>query len=111
MICAQVPKAAQLKKWTKLAATLGLMLSLSGCVNAPSPLQPRGPAAMDLARLWWVLLSIATIVFVIVLALLGYGLFRSRRQPGDGGIGSGRLFVGVGGALIPALILVGAYAR
>lgn len=107
MICDRVPKAAQCKKWTKLGATLGLTLSLSGCVNAPSPLQPRGPAATDLARLWWVLLIIATIVFVIVLALLGYALFRSRRQQGDGGIGSGRLFVGIGGALIPALILVG----
>lgn len=107
MIRNRVPKAVQLKKWTKLAATLGIMIFLSGCANAPSPLQPRGPAATDLARLWWVLLGIATLVFVIVLGLLGYGLFRSRRQQGDGGIGSGRLFVGIGGALIPALILVG----
>lgn len=95
---------------SRFRLTFGLLainLCLSSCSNAPSVLEPRGPAAAQLAQLWWVLFTIATIVFVIVLALLGYGLFRSRRQAGNGGIGNGRWFVGIGGALIPALVLVG----
>lgn len=81
---------------------------VSGCANAPSPLQPQGPAAAKVATLWWVLLIVATVVFIIVMGLLGYALWRPRRRPkDDGGMGNGRLFIGIGGVVIPAIVLVG----
>ena len=82
-------------------------LLLSGCQAAPSTLSPRGPAAERLADLWWVLFSVAAVVFVLVMGLLTYALFRSRRSDGHTALGEGRTFVTVGGALIPALILTG----
>ncbi|MCB0062808.1 MAG: hypothetical protein KDE19_11855, partial [Caldilineaceae bacterium] len=111
----------------RIISTIGLLLVgswlLSGCANAPSTLQPQGPAAAQLATLWWVLFWVATAVFVIVMGMLAYALWRPRHQgrhkdnnapeaapnaaTDSGGIGSGRLFVGIGGALIPALVLVG----
>ncbi|MEZ4869283.1 MAG: cytochrome c oxidase subunit II [Caldilineaceae bacterium] len=106
----QTVKAPFWGHWNKLGQLGGMLtlsLCLSSCAGAPSPLQPRGTAAADLARLWWVLLTVATVVYVIVLVLLGYGLFRSRRRTGDGGLGNGRLFVLIGGGVIPALILIG----
>jgi len=88
------------------ALALGCML-LASCAGAPSTLDPHGPAAAQVANLWWVLFGIAVVVFVVVLGLLGYGLFRSRRDTARGvGIGDGRLFIGIGGAIIPAVILV-----
>ncbi len=82
-------------------------LLFSGCQGAPSTLSPRGPAAARLADLWWVLFSVAAVVFVIVMGLLTYALFRSRGNGGRTALGEGRTFVTVGGAVVPALILTG----
>lgn len=89
-------------------AEFGLLWVVSGCANAPSTLQPQGPAAAKVTTLWWVLFIVATIVFVIVMGLLAYALWRPRRRAqDDGGMGSGRFFIGVGGVLVPAIVLVG----
>ena len=80
---------------------------LGGCANAPSPLSPRGPAAQQLATLWWVLFTVAAVVFVIVMGLMLYALFRRRADRAGGTVGGRSLFVTIGGGLIPALILVG----
>ncbi|MFN8467103.1 MAG: cytochrome c oxidase subunit II [Caldilineaceae bacterium] len=88
---------------------------LGGCANAPSTLSPRGPAAHQLATLWWVLFTTAAVVFVVVMGLMLYALFRRRSGQHAGGptgiaggtVGSRSYFVTVGGGLIPALILVG----
>lgn len=85
--------------------SIGAVLLLSGCANAPSVLQPHGPAAARLAELWWVLLSVAAIVFVIVMGLLAYALLR--RRPGPSRLGNGQVFIITGGAVVPAIILVG----
>lgn len=94
-----------------LVIGLGLALLLSGCADSPSTLNPRGPGAAQIAFLAWVLFVIAGIVFVIVMGLLIYALFRRRRglpgsEPPPGG---SRTFVALGGAIIPALILVGVF--
>ncbi len=83
------------------------MALLAACSNMQAPVQPQGPAAARIAQFWWVLLTVATIVFVIVMALLIYALFRYRRDSDSGGIGEGNNFIIIGGALIPALVLVG----
>lgn len=47
-------------------------------------LAPAGPAAAEIARLSWVLFAVGTLVYVAVIGLLGFGLWRGRRRsPGD----------------------------
>jgi cytochrome c oxidase subunit II len=100
--CPQAPLGAGL-------CLLASALLLGGCANAPSVLAPAGPAAQTLSTLWWVLFAIAAIVFVVVMGLLSYALFRRRRAGGSvgGTVGSSRFFVAIGGGLVPAIILVG----
>ncbi len=89
-----------------LGGLLPIIGLLAGCTAAtPSTLSPAGPAAGQIARLWWVLLTIATIVFLIVMGLLAYALWR--RRTGASAIGNGRTFVTVAGGLLPAVVLVG----
>lgn len=110
MCTGNVVKAGSASRWAKLGIASGFLLVLGllgGCANAPSTLQPQGPAAARLAELWWVLFTIATIVVVVVILLLLYALFRRRRAGDTGGIGNGRAFVLIGGGLIPAIILIG----
>lgn len=102
----------KLSSWLRFSAGVGLFASallLGGCANAPSVLAPAGPAAQTLSTLWWVLLGIATIVFVVVMGLLSFALFRRRKEGGRAGntVGGSRFFVTIGGGLIPAIILVG----
>jgi cytochrome c oxidase subunit 2 len=95
--------------WRTIFGALGSIVTsalLSSCAGSPSALDPRGPAAAQVANLWWFLFGISMVVFVAVLSLLAYGLFRSRRRSPEGGLGDGRLFIGIGGAVIPAVILV-----
>lgn len=86
-------------------AALGAVAFLAGCAGAPSALQPRGPAAASIATLWWVMLGLASAVFVLVMGLLGYGLFR-RRHAGDAAEApGGERFVLAGGVLLPVVVL------
>lgn len=67
---------------------------LSGQVSARAPdgwfpvanaLDPRGPYAARVADLWWLLLLVATVVFVLVAALFTIGLLRRGHSVIDGG--------------------------
>lgn len=93
---------------TLRAAAVALVAAwaLAGCAEAPSPLQPRGPAAAGIATLWWVMLGLATAVFVLVMGLLGYGLFRRRRDGEAGEVPGGERFVLAGGVLLPVVVLI-----
>jgi glycerol-3-phosphate dehydrogenase len=46
----------------------------------PLALEPRGPAAAEIARIWWLLFWTATIVSIIVFVLLGVALVRARAR-------------------------------
>jgi cytochrome c oxidase subunit 2 len=77
-----------------------------------SALDPRGPAAAEVATLWWVLLAVGGVVFGVVVMLLALAVVRRRGAelvepavPTDQEEASGRRWVLVGGALVPALIL------
>jgi cytochrome c oxidase subunit 2 len=48
-------------------------------MNVQDVLSPAGPAAGRFLELWWITLAICTLVFVAVLAALGYALWRGRR--------------------------------
>jgi cytochrome c oxidase subunit II len=84
------------------AAALALMAS--GCtVRLPhSILDPAGPQAAHIARLWWQMFTVYGLVFVVTLLLLVVALIKRRRD--RPALGSG--FVIVAGIIIPTVILV-----
>lgn len=101
-----------------LALLAGLLLG--GCAgegappdnplwDTPDMLAPAGPAAEVIAGLWWLLFSMAAVVFVVVLALFVYALFRRRgsepEEVKEANPRLDRLLIVVGGITIPALIL------
>jgi cytochrome c oxidase subunit II len=61
----------------------GLSLLAAGCVWPQSALAPEGPAAGWIAEQWWVLFVMASAVFALVAATLGYALFRRRAFRGE----------------------------
>jgi cytochrome c oxidase subunit 2 len=77
-----------------------MLLLLSGCASEASVLRPSGPAAARIANLWWLMLTLATIIFVAVIGLLLLALFRRRR-----GEAQGRLFIVGGGIALPVAVL------
>ncbi len=54
----------------------GLAVELSGCTGPLSTLDAAGPAAVSIATLWWVMLIGATLIFVVVMALLALAFIR-----------------------------------
>ncbi|MGH2509181.1 MAG: cytochrome c oxidase subunit II transmembrane domain-containing protein, partial [Ktedonobacteraceae bacterium] len=73
------------KRWGLIVSTLLLAsLLLSACgENSPSILNTAGPVADREAGLFWFILVVATIVFVIVEAMLIYSIVRYRERPGS----------------------------
>lgn len=57
----------------------------AGWFPVANALDPRGPYAARIADLWWVLLVVASIVFVLVAALFTIGFLRRGRAVTDGG--------------------------
>ena len=101
-------------------AALGIplaMLTLVGCQGerTQSSLHPAGPAADSVATLWWILLAVLGLYALAVFALTLVAIFRKgsgeQRQAdqeiGDNrGAHEGRVFILVGGVVLPAIILV-----
>jgi cytochrome c oxidase subunit 2 len=84
---------------------------LAGCAGSPSILEPRGPAAAEIANIWWLLLALGTAVFLAVLAFLLFSLFRRRRTLPDEATTNrtGTRIVVWAGLLAPAVILLVVY--
>jgi cytochrome c oxidase subunit II len=55
------------------------ILLLTGC-EMPLALRPRGPAAAEIANIWWILFWTATVVSVIVFVLLALAIARARSR-------------------------------
>jgi cytochrome c oxidase subunit 2 len=81
--------------------------------SPPSAIHPQGPAAEQIAQLWWVLLAAGGAIFVLVMVLLVVALLRRPRgadlpaalaQPGGG-----RMIV-LGGVVMPVLVLTAVLA-
>ncbi|MDX1520230.1 MAG: cytochrome c oxidase subunit II [Anaerolineae bacterium] len=84
---------------------------LSGCAAAPSTLAPQGQGAAEIAMLWWIMFWLATGVFIAVMGLLFYALFRSRTgHPEESQTESRRdnLLI-IGGGVTTLIILVVVY--
>ena len=96
--------------WFALLPTLTL---LSGCANAPSMLDPKGPIAQQVASLWWLLFWMAMVIFALVMGYLLWALFRGRptgeysaAEPRGGG--RAVLFGGIVGPGLVLLVVFGA---
>ncbi|MBE9607045.1 cytochrome c oxidase subunit II [Acetobacteraceae bacterium H6797] len=81
---------------------VGLAFSLAGCSGEQSALDPAGQEASAVARLFWVMLSAAALIWAV---MMGLALFASRgRERPWTERGAMRLIV-IGGAVIPTLLL------
>jgi cytochrome c oxidase subunit II len=104
------PASCMLLSWRGAPMLLLLALFwLAGCATeaTPNALDPRGPAAAEIAGLWWIMFWLAMAVFVAVMALLFLAIYKSRqRQEGDPEPFVVRpSFLLISGVAIPAVIL------
>jgi cytochrome c oxidase subunit II len=58
-------------------SALMLTLVLTGCDGIQSMLDPKGPAAQNIANIWWLMFCGFTLVFLWVMALALYAVYRS----------------------------------
>ncbi len=98
----------------RLAGWLALGLCLGGCAGPQSALDPHGPAAWEIARLWWITLGLGTAVFVLVMVFLLGALFRRRpgqaeaiTAPGRADAGRVQTTIITGGIIMPVAVLTG----
>jgi cytochrome c oxidase subunit II len=71
--------------WTLLTGLLLSSILFAACgENSPSILSPAGPVAASESNVFYLILIIATIIFVGVEAALIYAIFRYRERPGVG---------------------------
>ncbi len=75
---------------------------LAGCAGPLSTLDPSGPAAAAIARLWWVMLAGSAALFALVMALFALGF----RRPGWGTSLSPYRWILYGGIVLPAVVLL-----
>lgn len=90
--------------WTSACAT-----TTNRTPAIPSALDPQGPAAANIATLWWLLFWLGTVVFVVVTALLLFIVVTHRRggdilEP-DLRAPDHRTWIWWGGVIAPAIIL------
>ncbi|WP_411834252.1 cytochrome c oxidase subunit II [Pseudoxanthomonas mexicana] len=84
----------------RVVALPGAALLASGCRGVQSALDPAGPAALAIARIWWVMLIGGTAIFLLVMACLLWAMNRrsSLRHPS-------RLVL-LGGLAMPTAVLL-----
>jgi cytochrome c oxidase subunit 2 len=85
-----------------------LLLLVAGCSGAQSALDVRGPAAQRIADLWWLLFTLAAVVYLVVIGLLCFALFRRRRAEAapeaDGGERAATRSVTIGTVLTTVIV-------
>jgi cytochrome c oxidase subunit II len=104
----------------RIATLFGGLLGLSACAPAPadtdipSALDTRGPVSAIISQEWWIQFALGTLVFLIVLGLLLYILYvrgLRHRYPQEipvdmAPVPEGRLWIWIGGVIVPAVILL-----
>ena len=78
--------------------------------HTPSAISPHGTGAARIADLWWLMLTLGTAVFLLVVALLLAAFFRGRRAtnntaPDIGSDDTGRNWPILGGIALPLLVI------
>jgi cytochrome c oxidase subunit II len=90
-------------------ATLLLLAPIAASCSRTGPqhmLDPRGPAASDIAFLWWLFLGLSTVAFLLIMGLLAWALFRPRDREVAMGDDAARRFVLIGAVAVPAVLLL-----
>lgn len=94
-----------------LFAGASVLIATSGCAKeAPSVLDPRGPAAREVTGLWWPMLWVATAVFLFVIAMGAWGVVRGRHRGEERierDVAWGDRFILIAGLGVTSAILVG----
>jgi cytochrome c oxidase subunit II len=103
-----MPFRSRLTRWGAVSVlALAITGLLAGCAGSPSPLDAAGPMADKEAGLFWLILVVATIVFVAVTGTLLYFMIRFRAHPDSPPArqigGNQRLEITL--ALIPTVVL------
>ncbi|CCF21410.1 Cytochrome c oxidase subunit II (fragment) [Pseudorhizobium banfieldiae] len=80
---------------------LAAFVALSGCTGDLSALDPAGPSAASIARLWWVMLIASILLFILVVGLFLATVF----VPKFGRRLSPRFWIVGGGLVLPLPIL------
>lgn len=95
-----------------LSPVITMALLLAGCANSPNVFAPKGPAAAEIARLGWLLVGLGAGVFLLVMGLLLYAIFRRRHADTDAADGrrtppspAANRWVMIGGVVFPTVIL------
>ncbi len=85
-------------------------LAACGGGQSPSALDPKGPASERIADVWWLMLGMATAVYVVVAGLIFLAARRRRASDDEGGgrrlpLGE-NAFIWIGGIVVPTAILL-----
>ncbi|MDG6110203.1 cytochrome c oxidase subunit II [Dactylosporangium aurantiacum] len=89
-----------------LPVLAGALAGLAACSNGPqSTLDASGFGARQVEGLWWLMFWISVCVFVEVMTLFGWALWRRRRETVRVRGGDATRFVGILGVAIPLVIL------
>ena len=79
-----------------------LLIALPGCAGQQSAMQPAGREAQQIANLFWWMAGAAALIWLVMMGLATYALIL-RREPHSER--QTRLFVIMGGAVIPTVLL------
>ena len=93
--------AAAVRRLSALAPCAGLF-AVAACGGPQSALDPAGPAARDLADLWWVMASGAVAIFLVV---VGCAIYATRVAPRAHPDFAGTWFILGGGVVLPVVVL------
>jgi cytochrome c oxidase subunit II len=93
----------------RLSAAMVACALLTGCEGIQSILHPTGPQAQRIAGLWWTMLAVYSAVLIAVSALALIAVLRGRRRREDASLShrQQRNLVLMGGAIVPAVVLLG----
>jgi cytochrome c oxidase subunit 2 len=83
-----------------------LTLGAAACSGPTSTLNTAGPGAWRSMVLWWVMFGVSSFVFLVVLTMLGRGLFRRRRADDQASEEGGGRYLFMWGVIFPAIVLL-----
>lgn len=113
MVLDRDPRRGRTERPSRARAVMALLsiLLLASCAeSSASLLDARGPAAARINTLWWIMFGVGAAVYLAVMGYLLAALFRRRPAGFDETEQSeGTRAVVWGGAVIPAVILVGIF--
>ena len=92
----------------RLAAFSLPLLFLTGCNPAQSTFNTHGPAAARLANLSWFMTILFLVIIAIMWVLIGWAVSKRRGTLAEHApinIGGGQAWIGIGGLLIPLIVL------